>query len=99
MDRQFTQEDYDVALAHECARLHDAAVVAGFTPRRMPSIQYIGKKPNRLTGYWYLSMPVCEHLVDGDDHGSLDVSATAPTLGALFEAAHVKLRQNKREAA
>lgn len=98
MHRHFNTADYEVALAHELTRLHTAALDAGLTPRRMPSIRWIDKKPGRTRGHWALSMPVREFTFDGEDYGSLDVTATAPTLGAVFEAAHYNVRQRAREA-
>lgn len=92
MHRHFTQADYETALAHELGRLRAAAERHGLTPVGQASICWIKQKPGRAHGHWSLRLRVKEFTrdVETGDYGSLDIVANAPTLGALFEAAHLR---------
>jgi len=99
MQRHFTQADYEVALAHELARLRKAAADHGLTPVGHASIRWIEKKPGRARGHWALRLRVKEstYCAETDAYGSLDIVATAPTLGAVFEAAQLRARVTGRD--
>jgi hypothetical protein len=105
MHRHFTQADYETALAHELERLRKAAERHGLTPVGYASIRWIEKKPGRARGHWALRLRVKEstYCAETDAYGSLDITANAPTLGAVFEAAHLRAlatgRDYHREAA
>lgn len=103
MHRHFNTADYETALAHELARLRKAAEQHGLTPVGHASIRWIEKKPGRARGHWALRLRVKESTFDENgDEGSLDIVANAPTLGAVFEAAHLRAwatgRDYQREA-
>ena len=92
MHRHFNIADYETALAHELARLRKAAEQHGLTPVGQASIRWIEKKPGRAHGHWSLRLRVNEFTRDAEtgEYGSLDITANAPTLGAVFEAAHLR---------
>lgn len=98
MHKHFTKADYEVAIKHELARLTQATRDAGLMPSGKPTIRRVDQKflrgkPMTLSGWWVVRQSVEEGIPDENgDIGDASFCGTGETLGAAFEAAHVKLR-------